>query len=239
MKFIYIAIAALAVLMFLKIVGAILIKARQKYPYLKKVQKAFPLFGIALWIAFAFWVVRILFKDDTLYDSINIGLVAIIVILVSWIVFRDIVAGAVFRMQNDVNNGDFIKVGELSGHIKSIGLTHLDMISDKGQIVKIPNLRLSKELISGLSSPEGIEEFTIHLSVNKSFGKPEIEEKINCEIANSPWCNFKNPPVIKFQGEEAGVYHYDVMVFTLNPQHFNLVEKMLQDKFGSKPDASA
>lgn len=233
MKLIYVVTAAFAVLVFLKLAAVMLKKGIQKYTYLKKVQKSLPLFEIVLWTAFTFWAVRILFKDGTLYPYMVAGLLAILAVLFTWFVFRDIVAGAIFRVQNDLNKGDYIKVGELSGQIKSISLTHLEMVSDKGQTVKIPFSRLNKELISGMTTPEGIEEYTIHLAVNKGMGKAEIEDLIKREIANSPWCNYKNPPVIKLRDEVSGMYHYDVMVYALNHQHLRKVEGMLQEKFGA------
>jgi small-conductance mechanosensitive channel len=155
----------------------------------------------------------------------------VVLVLVSWFVFRDVFAGAIFRAQNDLSKGDYIKIGSISGQIKSLHLSYLELTADNGQNIKIPNSRLNQDLVTAMTTPEGMEEFTLSLSIDKRFEKAVAEEKIKYALANSPWCNYKNPPLIKFQKEDANAVTFDVMVYTLNQQHLRLVEKLLNDTF--------
>ena len=75
-----------------------------------------------------------------------------------------------------------------------------------------------------------MEEYNIQLSIDKKFSKQEIEEKIKFELANSHWCNFKHPPVIKIKNEDDKSYVYDVQLYTLNHHHLRIVEKTLESK---------
>jgi len=234
MKIVTVLLAGVAVFMVLTIAGMSVKRMSARYPVLKNMLKLLPLAKIIIWIAFVFWGTGVLFADGNIYTFVTVGLIFIITLLFVWFVFRDIFAGAIFRAQNELNKGDYIKIGNLSGQIKSVHLTCLEITSDNGQTIKIPNSRLSEELISGMTTPEGMEEFTIRLSVKNTQEKDEFEEKIKYEIANSPWCNYKNPPVIKFQKEDtnAGTLIYDVLVYTLNKQHLRKVEKNLKVRFG-------
>lgn len=235
MNIIIVLMTGLALLIILKVAKIFLKKITHRYPLWKNTQKVFPLIEIGFWVAFVFWAVGILFKDENIYPYLIVGLVLIVAGLFAWFFIRDVFVGAIFRAQNDLNNGDFIKIGTVSGQVKSVQLTHLEITSDNGQTIKIPNTRLNQELISSMTTPEGIEEFTICLKVDNRFEKDKIEEKIKFELANSPWCTIKNPPVIKLREESADSFTYDVLVYTLNHQHLQIAEKMLNEKFGIKP----
>lgn len=234
MNFILIAITGIAILAVLKTAGFFLKKIAHKYPLWKKFQQLLPLIEIIAWIAFAFWTAGVLFRDWIIYPYIMLGMALVVLVMFSWFVFRDVFAGAIFRAQNDLGKGDYIKIGAISGQVKSVHLTYLEITSDTGQTIKIPNARLNQDLISGMTTPEGMEEFTISLNVDKAFEKSEVEEKIRYEVANLPWCNYKNPPSIKFQKEDADSITYDVVVYTLNQQHLRVAERMLKEKFWSE-----
>lgn len=230
MKIIIVLITGAGIFISVKILAFLLAKRNLKHIYWKKLRQAFPLIEIIIWTIYGFWITEFLFKENTFYPYITGGLVLIIAALTAWFFFRDVFAGAIFKIQNDLNKGDYIKTGSISGQIKSVNLTSIEIISDEGQTIKIPNSKLSQDLISGMNTPEGLEEFNIHLEVDKRFTKQEIEHKIKYEIANSAWSNFKNPPVIKLHNDNGKTYTYDVLVYTLNHQHFSAVEKTLKEK---------
>lgn len=231
MKLIMVLITGAAIFALSTIIRILLNKISQKYSSWRMLHKLYPIFGTALWTGFVFWGTGILFRDRVFYPYIVIGMVLVVAGLITWFLIRDVFAGALFKMQNDLNQDDYIKIGDISGQVKSARLTHLEITSDNGQTIKIPNTRLSQELISGTTTPDGMEEFNIRLLLDKGISKPEIEEKIKHELANSPWCHFRNPPVIKLKNEDESSYTYEVQVYTLNYQHLGIVEKTLENKF--------
>lgn len=89
---------------------------------------------------------------------------------------------------------------------------------------------LSQNLISGIKTPDGMEEFKISLKFDKPLTKDDIEEKIRFQVASSPWLNYKNPPIIKLQHDNESDITYDTLVYALNNQHFRMAEKYLKDK---------
>ena len=231
MKIVIVIISGAAVLAILMITRFLINKISHKFSYWRKVIKLYPVFEIIIWTIFVFWATGLLFREQVYYPYIVVALVLIVLGLITWFFFRDVFAGAIFKFQNDLNKGDYIKIGNISGQIKSVRLTHLEIISDNGQTIKIPNTKLSQDLISGMSTPEGMEEFKFRFAFDKQFSKMEIEEKIKFEVSNSPWCNYRNPPVIKLQGEDERYYMYDVVIYTINDKHLSLVEKTLKEKF--------
>jgi small-conductance mechanosensitive channel len=234
MKIIIVLVTGTAFFVVLKITRILLDRISHKYSYWHKLNKVYPAIGNTIWTVFVFWGVGLLLKGSIYYPYIVAGMVLVIMGLITWFFIRDVFAGALFKMQNDLNQGDYIKIGDISGQVKSSRLTHLEITSDNGQTIKIPNTRLNQEFISGSTTPEGMEEFNIQLLIDKKFTKPEIEEKITHELANSPWCNYKNPPVIKLKDEDNNSYTYDVQVYTLNHQHLRMVEKTLENKFENR-----
>lgn len=233
MKILLVLITGTAIFAFFKISGILLGKVSHKYAVLKSINRIFPAIQIISWTAYVFWANGVFFKDREYYVPIVIGMALIVMVMVGWFLFRDVVAGVVYRIQNDLNIGDNIKIGMIAGQIKSVHLTHIEIATDNGTTIKIPNTRLSQDLISGSTTPEGLEEFKIQLAFSKHLAKPEIEEKIKSEVANSPWCDYKNAPVIKLKDEDENTYFYDVVIYTLNHKHLRIVEKALKRKLES------
>jgi len=231
MKIILVLLIGVAIFAFFKISGILLKKVSHKYAVLKRLDRMLPVIQVLAWTIFVFWANGILFRDRVYYPYIVTGMAFFAMALAAWFFLRDVVAGLVFRSQNDLMPGENIQVGTITGQVRSIHLTYIEVATDSGSTIKIPNTRLSRELISGSTTPEGLEEFKIHLSVNKKFSKSEIEEKIKYEVANSPWCDYKLPPIIKSKDESETSYLFDVVIYTLNHQHLRIVEKALKDKF--------
>jgi small-conductance mechanosensitive channel len=235
MKAIIVIIAGTGIFAFLRIIKIILGKIIHKYPSWQKVYRAYPVIGSIVWIVFVFWLTDFLFKDRIYYPYVLAGIVLVIIGLITWFLLRDVFAGFIFKVQNEMNAGDYIKIGSIAGQIKSMNLTHLELISESGHNIRIPNTRLNRELILAMSTPEGMEEFTIRLLFDKRNTKPEIEEMIKTELVLSPWSNYKNPPLIKLRDEDERTCTYDVVVYTLNYRHFRIVEKTLKHRFENQP----
>jgi hypothetical protein len=89
---------------------------------------------------------------------------------------------------------------------------------------------LNQNLISGMNTPDGMEEFKISLKFDKTQTKADLEDKIRFQVANSPWLNYKNPPIIKLQRDDESSTIYDVLVYALNNQHLRMAEKCLKEK---------
>jgi small-conductance mechanosensitive channel len=230
MKTITVLIIGVAILAILKISGFSLKKFTHSYPILKRGQKLFPLFEIIVWIIFVFWATENVFKDERTYPYIIAGLALTVIGMFAWFVFKDVFSGAVFRAQNELNKDDYIKIGDISGQVKSVHLTHIEISSDNGQTTKIPNSMLNQNLISGMNTPDGMEEFKISLKFDKTQTKADLEDKIRFQVANSPWLNYKNPPIIKLQRDDESSTIYDVLVYALNNQHLRMAEKCLKEK---------
>lgn len=231
MKIILVLLIGIAIFAFFKISGILLKKVSHKYAVLKRLDRMLPVVQVLTWTIFVFWANGVLFRDRIYYPYIVTGMAFFAMALAVWFFLRDVVAGLVFRSQNDLMPGENIQVGAITGQVRSVHLMHIVVATDNGSTIKIPNTHLSRELISGSTTPEGLEEFKIQLSVNKQLAKPEIEEKIRNEVANSPWCDYKLPPIIKLKDENDSSYVYDVVIYTLNHQHLRIVEKALKEKF--------
>ena len=230
MKIITVIIVGAAIFAFLTVTRVFLRRRDHKHSKWNKARKALPLAGSIIWTAFVFWGSGMLFSGRMYYTYIVAGMVLIILGLVTWYFIRDVFAGALFKLQNELDQGDFIKIGNISGQIKAAKLTHLEITSESGQTIKIPHTRLNQELISSTSSPEGLEEFSIRLVHDKRYTKPELEEKIRFVLSTSPWCSFKQAPVLVLQHEDTQAYTYDLLIYTMNHQHLRIVEKQLKSR---------
>ena len=84
---------------------------------------------------------------------LNILIIAVIVIFILTLFFvikdffPNIIAGIFMQQKNTIKEGDYIKIGDKEGKIKNINIIETTIVTDKEDIIYVPNsLLLKKEL---------------------------------------------------------------------------------------------
>lgn len=83
---------------------------------------------------------------ETIFNIIIIVIVAIVAILLL-LNFKDLISNAIARLlyaRKDLKPGKHIKVDGISGRILSVGVTEVKIVTDKGNIMILPNAYLLK-----------------------------------------------------------------------------------------------
>jgi hypothetical protein len=231
MKILIAILAGALILTVLQVLRIILRKTIRRNPSWARAGRLYPLLVGTSWIAYAFWLAGYLFRQVEFYPYLVTGMVFIIMGLVTWFYLRDLFAGIMFRLHYDLGPGDAVKAGDIPGQVEAMHLTCLEILTGDGHTVSIPYTRLNREPISKISSTEGMEESAIRLIIPRDWGKQETGEKISRALDLSPWINHRNPPVVRFTGEDENHYTCDVVVHTLNQKHFGIVENFLKQRF--------
>ncbi|HUW93215.1 MAG TPA: mechanosensitive ion channel domain-containing protein [Bacteroidales bacterium] len=184
---------------------------------------------IILWLGFVFWAADHLFRDKFYYHYLIYALIIIVAGLTSWFFLRDVFAGLTFRIRHNLGNGSLIRVGDLSGQVKSQQLTCLILLTDDGKLLlRIPYSRIINEVVTELNYTGGHEEHTLHVRVELSVEKKNAESLIRSAVLNAPWSNLKEEPSIRFTEETEEGYFYEVTLLLINPKNMRYMVRALE-----------
>ena len=190
-----------------------------------------PFLELILGLSAVLWAINFLFQTKSYYNILMISIVVIFVGFVSWFLLRDIVAGYVFRIQNNFRPGAKIQLGTTIGKLLSMNVTHIIIETGDGRTIKIPYSRISGETVSEQHEEIIAEESSLILRLISSKSLNEIEDDIRKAIMNSPWRLLHREPIIKLKSQNGEYFEYEIRVKTRNKKHQQYLYNSLLKKF--------
>lgn len=193
--------------------------------------RLFPLIELAIGLFVILWSINFLFHAKSYYNILLICLAVIFIVLLSWFLLRDLVAGYIFRMQNSFRPGAEIQLGKSIGRLLSMRATHIIIETGDGRTVKIPYSLISNEIVSEQREETIAEDssFTLRFSCKKNIQK--TEKDIRKAVLNSPWRLLHREPVIKLKSENEDSFEFEIQVKTRNKKHLQYLYNSLLIKF--------
>ncbi len=231
MKIIFVLFIILLTFIGMRIIQLIARQLIKKYAVLRKLLNLIPLVGLIIWLIILFWAVNYLFQDKSYYLVIIVSIIVILSLTIGWFLLKDIIAGIIFRIQNNYSQGEFVQFGKLSGRLNEMHLTHISIHTKDGKSIKIPYSRLSNEIISLRLETKSFESDRFIINVNKKYPKKETEDIIFALLNNSPWRVGNAVPQVKFLNEDTDGFSFEILVQVRNQKHLNNIKESLIKRF--------
>ncbi len=231
MKLIIVSVVIVSAIILMRIFLFFIKLLVKKYSDWKKFLNILPLAGFILWIFILLWAVNYLFGDKSYYQVIIISAIVILTLAFGWFFLKDLVAGIIFRLQNNYTNGEVLQIGEISGRLNKMLLTHITIDTNNDNTLKIPYSRLSNEIISQKSQTKSFENNRFTLSTNKKLSQKDTEDAIGTILKNSPWHIGYRLPASKLLNEDDKHYHFEIQLQVRNEKHLLHVKNVLLKKF--------
>lgn len=183
---------------------------------------------LILWTFYFFWIVERLFESKSYYTYLLPALVFVLVVFVAWFYFKDLIAGALFKIQHGPRPGRYLQVEQWSGVIKSIHATHLVLQTSSGGIVKIPYSKLQGNVLTQHEHEEHAGDLKIRIWPEQSLSEEDAMAQIRRRILLSPYCSFKKPVTVRrIEGDSR--LGYEVVFTAVAPEFVGKVEELLKE----------
>ena len=231
MKILIVIIVVLSAFIGTGIIRLIIKQLIRKYGILKNLQKLMPLAGLIAWLIILFWAVNYLFNDKSYYYVIIISIIVVLSLTIGWFLLKDIIAGIIFRIQNNYSHGEYVQFGEISGQLDEMLLTHISVHTKDGKSIKIPYSKLSNEIISLKLETKSYENNRFIMDISRKFPREETENIILDLLNKSPWRLGSTLPSIKFLDMDKDHYSIEVQVQVRNQKHLNHIQDNLLKRF--------
>lgn len=172
-----------------------------------------PFAELLIWVGYAFWGISLLFGGLVYYDLVLGVAVVLLLLALAWFVFRDFFSGVLLKAEKSVEPGRYIRAPYAEGYVKSMGARSLELLNDKGELVRVPYSRFDRDLF--VMPPESDESLPHHLEFPLSSGQDPEQFKLLAEkeLMAMPWITGSAPSVEIIEGED-GSYRLHLTFYT-------------------------
>lgn len=149
-----------------------LIKERHHliYKWWKRIQ-------IIIWSIY----VIVLFYSMLQANLVITSIFTIIILTIGWNYWTNIFAGILIKFNRKLKRGDIISTDFAEGEVKIIHLAQTELITDKGELIVVPNSKLRTDVLKKIYNKSKIKTHTFTIKLDGKKTSEEIKEYvINC-----------------------------------------------------------
>lgn len=194
-----------------------------------KYQQYYYLLEIIVWIMFIIWSLKTILEDSIYYTIIVVTIFLSIAVWVTWFIVRDFVAGLVFKFNDDYKKGQLLEVNNVKGFIGKINYLNIDLISNEGEVIKIPYSKIQANIHKKSVLDKNIirHNFQFQFPLTVSFDK--IKDEIIYEILLTPGIDLNKDPIIKLDGRKENYQIIGVTIFLLSESVIDLISQKIKE----------
>ena len=133
----------------------------------------------------------------------------------AWFAIRDLVTGAVLRAEEVYEAGQWIRVDDVDGRIRSVGARTLEIEREDGTRIRIPYTSIARARLVRAPRTEDPTGHTFSVELPPRLGPVRMLPVIRAAARNCFFVSATRDPQIHVTSGPAG-HRYDVTVFTLD-----------------------
>ncbi len=226
MKILYTVVLALALVVLLRGANYFLTIATRKKRLHNYTLRVFPWIEVSLWAAWVFWVIHYWFYNSAGYVLVSATLAIVFILLFSWYVLRDIIAGAVLRSDNSLEPGLQIKTDILSGTISNLGFLSMEITTPEGERITVPYSRFNGQSITKKAARGQGRSQSFKISIPQHHGALNIEKQIKRKILELPWVVAEGEIKIHMKTLEDN-YETEISFYSIKEEMLNQTEEII------------
>lgn len=175
--------------------------------------------SVGSWLAYLLLLVYWILKAAPVIG----GSILLLAAAIGWGLWRDMIEGAIFKLQARAAVGDQIRVGKQEGQITKCGLRHLTMETAEGRQLFLPYRELSAAGWEKSTLQTGLKARKFELRCSKGHRAQQLQEA----VYRCPWVVADKPVLVNSVGPET----YLVEATTLDQQSFEYLVEFLRKRF--------
>jgi small-conductance mechanosensitive channel len=192
-----------------------------------------PLLEVALALAAILAIAAFTLAAQPTALTVVVVALAAVLLGASWFAVRDAVTGAVLRVEDAYQVGQWLRVDAVDGRVRNVGARTLELEREDGTRVRIPYTRLAAALLiraGGTEDPSG-HTFTVELP--PALAPVHILPVIRSAARNCFFVSATRDPEVHVISSADG-HRYDVTVFTLDRTFLPEIESAVRERIAEE-----
>ncbi len=190
-------------------------------------------------VEYLFWMIYLILsisyfvnRNGIIHSIWLVASLLILILLFSYFALRDIVAAVIFKSSRDFKINDSIKFEGYAGKINAFHRRNLELITENEERIYLPYRKIIQGVVIKLNPTEMIQSYSFRLKTHAKVSSLEMQKTLRFEILNLPWSSVKNEPKIKLINEEDEFMEFELSVYSMNKEYFNIIENTIKKKYG-------
>lgn len=199
-----------------------------------KTDRIMPIVEAVVWLGYMLWCIQQLIQNDT-WNAIGILIILLLlVVMLSWFVIRDYLAGIVLKSDGSMKLNDWIKVKNIEGKITEMGHRAMIITTDSGETVNVPYSTLSGEISAKPNPSEKLISHTFEIKISRVANSESTITQIRRSILNAPWASVRKSPEIKLLADSREFYHFEISIYSIRIVYFQKIKDYLGKALSAK-----
>lgn len=179
-------------------------------------------------LTFIVWMGQRLYLAGSYFELV-VMLILLIVLCFPFVgLFKDLMMGMVFKIQNRVSKGKYIEIEEIEGRISKIGLLGIEVTDASGNISTIPYHSLFSTTIKRQSDNQNLEKITLRFSFPETKKTNELTTRLLHVVMNTPWVAVSQQPSVESVSHKDGRLWIEICAFTLDKSQAENIQFMVE-----------
>ncbi len=199
----------------------------------RQISEKTPLLEGVIWVGYIVYVLM------ALLDTNPITHIAFVIVFLgaSWMFFKDLIAGLVFKLTGKLKEGQLIQIEEYMGKITELGYLSIELELKTGEIVVLPYGAFIGQKIIRPNPSEQVKSHTIEIELSEFQPVMETMDMLQELVLYMPWSVVtKEPSVSVTERTETG-HLYRLVFYSIDEKYFPDMEKFIRETVRRKSKA--
>lgn len=187
-------------------------------------QNYFILIEIFVWMIFGIWTLKVTLGNTDYYFLIITSILLLFLLLISWYVVKDFIAGVILKLSDNYQTGQFFRLNNIKGSIAQVNYLHLNVNQENGEIIKVPFSKILGSIHHKSFLDDKTKQNKFEITIDKKETLDNTKEKIRRTILLSAGVNINKEPIIIIKNTSENNWTFEITYFILDEEYCEIIE---------------
>lgn len=181
------------------------------------------------------WILGRLLEGRSAWSGLAYTLAVLAVAWTARAAAEDFVAGAILRMEGNIERGRRLDTTGVHGRVASLGFRSVEIEADDGSTVRVPWRTVARKPVRVGAGGSAVRSHSFTITVPRTRPIERVLEEIPSAALLSPWASTTRPPEVQLQGETDTSYILEITAHALDARFAPQIEADIREKLGIAP----
>lgn len=227
-KFIFYALLLLIIFRIFKFFLPVIFRNINKKRVIKRY---FPIIELISWCIYFIWSIHLFSKNNTTMLFLPITLLSIIMLIISWYAFRDILAGIVMKTDRSCKINEVVRINDITAKIIAFRYRNLQLETLSGETIFIPYTKVYNHIMVKEHPAELIVSHSFQMNIPVKIFHDNTLDEVKQYILSMPWASINKLPQIHILEEKEDFVTLKATIFALEKDFLFHIEQRVRKQY--------
>ena len=199
------------------------------------VKKQFVILEIIVWALYVAVMLPVLYRHEQILAIPVTIIITCIIIIWAYYYLRDFISGLIFRMNNHIRKGEYVKTNDIVGIIRKINSLNVEIESMDNRKYIIPYSKINTEVFCRLNDEDYGMTCAFEFKILTDNITPDTLNRMRAFLLSFPAVSTRYEPTIKLKQDDDSTFTVASVTFmSLDKNDNDLIITQLKNNFEKK-----